>query len=81
VANTGDLINNWLLVIGLLTTLTFFFFSKEHKGALGGTAKVGINFLMVSFGASYGYTVMARISLLIGRVMFLLRDWLGIMQF
>jgi hypothetical protein len=79
--NTGDLINNWLLVVGLLTTLVFFFFSKEHKGALGGTAKVGIYFLMVSFGASYGYTVMARISLLIGRVMFLLRDWLGVMSF
>ncbi|HSQ60451.1 MAG TPA: hypothetical protein VLT84_08465 [Acidobacteriota bacterium] len=79
--NPGDLINNWLLVVGLLTTLMFFFFSKEHKGALGGVAKVGIYFLMVSFGASYGYTVMARISLLIGRVMFLVRDWLGAVQF
>lgn len=77
----GDLINNWLLVIGVLATLVFFFFSKEHKGALGGTAKIGIYFLMVSFGASYGYTVMARISLLIGRVMFLLRDWLGVLRF
>ncbi|HEU4724014.1 MAG TPA: hypothetical protein VFU59_01825 [Candidatus Eisenbacteria bacterium] len=76
-----ELLNNWLLVIGLLATLVFFFFSKEHKGALGGTAKIGIYFLMVSFGASYGYTVMARISLLIGRVMFLLRDWLGVLRF
>jgi hypothetical protein len=36
---------------------------------------------MVSFGASYGYTVMARVSLLIGRVMFLLDDWLGALRF
>ncbi len=79
--NPGELINNWLLVIGVITTLVFFFFSKEHKGALGGTARIGIYFLMVSFGASYGYTVMARISLLIGRVMFLLRDWLGVLSF
>ena len=79
--NPGDLINNWLLVVGLLTTLVFFFFSKEHKGVLGGSARIGIYFLMVSFGASYGYTVMARISLLIGRVMFLLRDWLGVLRF
>jgi len=35
---------------------------------------------MVSFGASFGYTVMGRMSLLIGRVMFLMRDWLGIIQ-
>jgi len=78
--NPGATVNNWLLIGGLLATLIFFFFSKEHKGALGGTAKVGIYFLMVSFGASYGYTVMARISLLIGRVMFLLHDWLGVLH-
>ncbi len=80
----GDLwttFNNWLLVVGLLCTLLFFFFSKEHKGALGGTARLGIYFLMVSFGASYGYTVMARVSLLIGRVMFLLDNWLGLLRF
>jgi hypothetical protein len=31
---------------------------------------------MVGFGASFGYTVMSRISLLIGRVGFLI-DWVG----
>lgn len=77
----GATIGNILLVVGLVCTLIFFFFSKEHKGALGGTARLGIYFLMVSFGASYGYTVMARVSLLIGRVMFLLDDWLGALKF
>ena len=79
--DVGTTINNWLLVGGLLTTLIFFFFSKEHKGALGGSARIGVYFLMISFGASYGYTVMARVSLLIGRVMFLLDDWLGLLRF
>ena len=77
----GTTIGNVLLIVGLLSTLIFFFFSKEHKGALGGTARLGIYFLMVSFGASYGYTVMARVSLLIGRVMFLLDNWLGVLRF
>lgn len=77
----GASIGNILLVAGLVCTLIFFFFSKEHKGAIGGAARVGIYFLMVSFGASYGYTVMARVSLLIGRVMFLLDDWLGVLRF
>jgi len=77
----GTTIGNLLLIAGLLCTLIFFFFSKEHKGALGGAARVGIYFLMVSFGASYGYTVMARVSLLIGRVMFLLDNWLGVLRF
>jgi len=35
---------------------------------------------MVSFGAAFGYTAMARISLLIGRLQFLLGDWLRIIQ-
>ena len=35
---------------------------------------------MLGFGASFGYTVMARISLLIGRIQFLMGDVLGIMK-
>jgi hypothetical protein len=60
--------------------LVYFFFSKEHKGVFGGTAKVGIFFLMVTFGASFGYTVMSRMSLLIGRIDFLFGDWLGLIK-
>jgi len=76
--NTGDFltnINNLLLIVGVLTTLVYFFFSTEHKGAVGVASKIGIYFLMISFGASYGFTVMARISLLIGRLEFLFGEW------
>jgi hypothetical protein len=78
---TGNLwtsFNAILFAVGLISSLLFFFFSREHKGILGGVSKVGILFLMVSFGAGYGYTVMSRVSLLIGRFQFLLEDWLGI---
>lgn len=80
-ADPGSSLNNLILVVGVITTLVFFFFSKEHKGVIGGTAKVGIWYLMISFGAAYGFTVMSRISLLIGRFQFLLDDWLGIVRF
>lgn len=73
-----SVILNASAIIGVFAVLTYFFFSKEHKGALGGVAKLGIWFLMVAFGASFGYTVMARVSLLIGRMQFLLGDWLHI---
>jgi len=73
-------LTNILLVVGLLGTLTYFFFSMRHVGVLGGLARVGIVFLMVGFGASFGYTVMSRISLLIGRVGFLLHDWLHLID-
>lgn len=70
-------VNAILFTIGLLTSILFFFYSREHKGALGVFARTGIVFLMVGFGAGYGYTVMSRLSLLIGRFQFLLEDWLG----
>ena len=69
-----------LLIIGTITGVIYFYFSKKHEGAFGFTAKIGIYFLMVSFGAAFGYTAMARISLLIGRLQFLLGDWLGIIN-
>ena len=71
-------ISNLLIIVGVIATLIYFYFSKEHKGILGIGAKVGIWFMMIAFGASFGYTVMARISLLIGRVYFLLHNWLGV---
>ena len=67
-----------IFTVGLVTALLFFFFSREHKGALGVASKIGVYFLMVGFGAGYGYTVMSRISLLIGRYQFLLDNWLGL---
>ena len=74
------IIGQIMLIVGTLTGVIYFYFSKKHEGAFGATAKVGIYFLMISFGAAFGYTAMARISLLIGRLQFLLGDWLGIIN-
>ena len=60
-------INGLLVLVGVLAVLTYFFFSVEHRGPIKGVARIGTLFLMVSFGASFGYTVMARVSLLFGR--------------
>jgi len=72
------ILGNLILFFGTIATLVYFFFSKAHEGIFGRVAKVGTLVIMVGFGASFGYTVMARISLLIGRVLFLMRDWLGV---
>ena len=69
-----------LLVVGTISGVVYFYFSKKHEGAFGVTAKIGIYFLMISFGAAFGYTAMARISLLIGRLQFLLGDWLHLIK-
>lgn len=73
----GQSFSNFVLVVGSIACLFYFFFSTEHRGPVyGNLAKIGIWFLMISFGASFGATVMGRISLLIGRFNFLLHDWL-----
>ena len=59
--------NTLLILVGVVSVLFYFFFSVEHKGSRRYIARTGIYFLMVSFGAAFGYTVMARMSLLIGR--------------
>jgi hypothetical protein len=84
---TADKFSTWdsglwasIILIGVLCTLIYFFFSRERKGIIKPASNLGIIFLMLGFGASFGYTVMSRISLLIGRMQFLLSDWLGIIK-
>jgi hypothetical protein len=69
-----------VLLIGVATTLIYFYFSAEHRGGLKSISRVGITFLMIGFGATFGYNVMGRISLLIGRFQFLFVDWLGLID-
>jgi hypothetical protein len=68
----SDAIGLVVLVGGMVAALVYFFFSIEHKGAVGGVARVGVWVLMIGFGASFGYTVQGRISLAIGRAMYVL---------
>lgn len=79
-ATTVEIVGSFILIIGTVCCIMYFYFSRKQEGLLGITSKAGIWFLMISFGASFGYTVMARISLLIGRLQFLLGDWLHIIK-
>lgn len=69
---------NLVIFVGVFCGLVYFFFSKAHTGAFGRASRLGIWILMITFGASFGYTVMGRISLLVGRLTFLFRDWMGL---
>jgi hypothetical protein len=73
-------LRNLAMVIGVLSCLTYFFFSVEHKGMIGAVSRVGIWYLMITFGASFAFTVMGRIALLAARVEFLFDDWLWLID-
>ena len=69
-----------MIVVSVLSSLTYFYFSVEHKGWVGRISRVGIWVLMISFGASFALTVMGRITLLTMRLQFLFDDWLGLVR-
>jgi len=60
-------VNNMVLIVGVLSVLIYFFFSVERKTPIREIGYVGTFFLMITFGSSFGYTVLGRVSLLIGR--------------
>jgi hypothetical protein len=69
-----------VVFVGVLSVLVYFFFSVKHAGPLKPVSRLGIWYLMIAFGATFGFTVMARISLLTGRALFLLKDWLHLVD-
>jgi hypothetical protein len=68
-----------IILVSVLLCLVYFFFSLEHKGAVGKAARGGIFVLMITFGAAFGLTVMGRITLLTERFDFLFKEWLHLM--
>jgi hypothetical protein len=75
VSDHGFNINAFIVILGVSTVLIYFFFSIEPGKVLKTTSWIGIIYLMIFFGASFGYTVMGRVSLVIGRMRFLILDW------
>lgn len=76
----GTSVQNAIVFFGTLAALVYFFFSIEHTGVMGRVSRVGIWVLMITFGASFGFTVMGRIALLANRFEFLFDDWLWLID-
>jgi len=77
--NLGNL-DNLILALGVIATIAYFFFTVERKGIPGYVGQAGKWVMMVAFGSAFGNTVMARVSLFLGRLQFLLIDWLKVVK-
>lgn len=72
-------LNNVLYLVIVVAVMTYFFFSFEQKNrAVLGLSRFGRYILMFAFGAIFGSTIMARMSLLIGRLYFLIHDFVQV---
>ena len=65
-----------IFMLGVGSVLIYFFFSREQGPVTKRIARAGIWFLMISYGAAFGFTVMGRVALLIGRLNFLILQWI-----
>ena len=65
--NWFGVLSNLLLLGALLSALIYFYFSVAHTGVVGRASRLGVWFLMIGFGASFGLTVQGRLALAIGR--------------
>ncbi|MEW6524654.1 MAG: hypothetical protein AB1445_14100, partial [Bacillota bacterium] len=74
-------VNDLLILVGVLGTIIYFLFGplSNHK-TVRTASKIGMWTMMASFGAAYGNTVMARMSLVIGRLQFLFTQWIPLIK-
>lgn len=70
----------WVVIVGVVCGLAYFTYTRRSDGAMGRMARAGLYFLMIAFGASFAYAVMGRVTLLVGRLRFLLGDWLDLLS-
>ena len=74
---SGDaltIISNWLIVLGVITTVSYFLFAQRLKlGPMEVSNKIGRYFIMAALGARFGSVMTFRINVLIGRIEFLLK--------
>ncbi len=75
-------LNQALLAIMVVLTVTYFIFSigkvQREEGVFKYTSQLGRYIMMMCFGALFGNTIMTRMALFIGRLNFLLFEWLKI---
>ena len=81
-------VNNLLLVFGTIGAFLSFRFVTSTKrrplraldGVARGWGKVGRWFVLIAFGAIFAGTAVSRISILIGRLYYLLHNWLQVVK-
>ncbi len=71
------MVDNLVFLVTFYCSMIYFIFTfRRDRPVFKHAAAAGRWFMMIAFGAMFGSTVMARLSLLIERVQFLWVDWI-----
>lgn len=74
---TGNLLttlDNLVLVVGTILSLSYFILSREQTGKWGTVTRIGKYFILITLGAVFGSTVQGRMQIIIQRIQFLTGD-------
>jgi len=69
-------VDNVIIVFGVIVTLCYFIFTMKPNPVMKAGVESGKWIIMVTLGAAFGSGIMGRISLLIGRLFLVFRDWI-----
>ncbi|HHY75647.1 MAG TPA: hypothetical protein GX500_02555 [Firmicutes bacterium] len=74
-------LNSFIYLVIFIGVVVYFIFTFGNKSAAVGKTRTFARYaMMMYFGVSFGNTVQGRFSLLLGRLLFLLQDWLGLVK-
>jgi hypothetical protein len=73
-------VDNVIIAIGTVATLSYFIFTVRSTPVLKAGAEAGKWVIMVTLGAAFGAGIMGRISLLIGRIFLVFKDWIPLIK-
>lgn len=70
------LLNGILVLIGTITVISFFFFTREHTGILGKSAYIGRIFIMSSIAVIWAGDYIWAMSMMAGQLQYLIKEFL-----
>ncbi len=73
-------INNFLTVIGVMGTLSFFFFTTKQTPVVRGFSEVGKWTMMITFGLTFATAVFGQMAIYLGALQRVLGNWLGMIK-
>ncbi len=71
-------VNNIIVYVGVVTVLLNFLRTYKSNFFVKNAGNIGMIYIMIALGTAFGYTVMSRMSILIGRIEFLFNKVFGI---
>jgi hypothetical protein len=75
-----DNINNFLLVIGVMGTLSFFFFTTRRTVVTNVFSEIGKWTMMITFGLTFATAVFGQMAVYLGALQRVLGNWLGMIR-